>query len=97
MFCTDGIKVEKKKNTHSYTEQRASSGFSKMGASNHLPVVCDKHTKELLAHGGYNGDKSDSKYVVNINKSTSENILISGQRPPFLSNVLNPVPRKLIS
>jgi hypothetical protein len=68
-----------------------------MEASKHLPAVCDKLTKKLLADGGYNHDESDSQYVVNITKSTSENILVSGRRPPFLSNVLNPVPRRLTS
>jgi hypothetical protein len=80
---------------NSYTEQRPSSDFSKMGASKHLPVVRDKLTKELLADGGYNHDENDSHYVVNIIKSTCENILVSGRRPPFLPNVLNPTPRKL--
>lgn len=68
-----------------------------MEALKHLPVVCDKLTNELLADGGYNHDESDSQYGVNIIKSTSENILVSGRRPPFLSNVLNPVQRKLTS
>jgi len=62
-----------------------------MEASKHLPVVCDKLIKELLADGGYNHDKSDSQYAVNIIRSTSENILVYGTSP-FLSNVLNPVP-----
>jgi hypothetical protein len=68
-----------------------------MEAPKYLPVVCDKLTKELLADCGYNRDESDSQHVVNIIKSTGENILVSGRRPPFLSNVLNPVPRKLMS
>jgi hypothetical protein len=59
--------------------------------------VCDKLNKELLAVGGYNCDESDSQYEVNIMISISENTLVSGRRPPFLSNVLNPVPRKLMS
>lgn len=78
---------------NSYTEQRLSSDFSKMEASKHLPVVCDKLTKELLADGGYNHDESDSQYVVNIVWL----VLVSDRRQPFLSNVLNPAPRKLSS
>jgi hypothetical protein len=66
-----------------------------MEASKNLPVLCDKLIKELLADGRHNHDKSDSQYVVNIIKSTSENILVNGRRSPFLFNVLNPVPRKL--
>jgi hypothetical protein len=64
-----------------------------MEASKHLPVVCDKLTKELLADGGYNHDESDSQYVVNIVWL----VLVSDRRQPFLSNVLNPAPRKLSS
>lgn len=68
-----------------------------MEASKHLPVVCDKLTKELLADDGYNHDESDSHYVVNIIKSISKNILVSSRRPPFLSNVLKSVSRRLMS
>jgi len=68
-----------------------------MEESKHLPAVCDKLTKELLADVGYNHDERDSWYEVTIIKSTSENILVSGRRPPFLSNVSNPVSRNLTS